>query len=147
MSMLNVNSIPSLEALNRELTQYQTASDGPFHRYALIFREKVELLAQLDSHFQEKISQAEAALNSCEMSRSGAALAGVEISCAAQEEDLRRAQANYSAYQSAMSQLCGAQANYESAASRYESNLNNISASIAPNFLGLIAKMHTYETV
>jgi hypothetical protein len=152
MSKLDVTSIASLEALNSALSQYRMASDEPFHRFAPIFSEKLELLAQLETHFEEKIRQAERALASAQSAYSVCMSNHERTSCSSEASRVREAEAalalaetNLATYNSVMSQLRGSLGGYQGAASRYENNLQNISSSIVPNFVQLIGKMRLYS--
>jgi len=151
MSKLDVTNIASLEALNSALSQYRAASDDPFHRFAPIFSEKLELLAQLKMHFEEKIRQAERELSSAQYALS-ACMSNPENICSLEasrvrqaEAALAQAKANLVTYNSVMSQLRGSFGDYKGAASHYENNLQNISSSIVPNFTQLIGKMRLYS--
>jgi len=152
MTKLDVTSIASLEALNSALSQYRTASDEPFHRFAPIFSEKLELLAQLEAYFEEKIRQAERELASAQSAYSACMNNPNRTSCSSEaswvrqaEAALAQAKANLATYKSVMSQLRGSFGGYQGAASRYENNLQNISSSIVPNFAQLTGKMRLYS--
>ena len=152
MSKLDVTSIASLEALNSALSKYRTASDEPFHSFAPTFSEKLELLAQLEAYFEEKIRQAERELASAQFAYFACTSNPKRTSCSSEasrvrsaEAALARAKANLATYKSVMSQLRGSFGGYQGAASRYENNLQNISSSIVPNFAQLTSKMRLYS--
>jgi hypothetical protein len=153
MSVLDVNSIASLEALNSALSQYRTASDGPFRRFAPIFAEKLELLATLEAHFIKKVEQAETQLEYAQRAYFACMNNPDRISCSSEASMVRQAQAmleraieNLETYRSLMSRMQGVSDSYHSAANRYAGNLQNISSSIVPNFSSLIGKMKAYAS-
>jgi peptidoglycan hydrolase-like protein with peptidoglycan-binding domain len=144
MALTYVQSIASLEALNVALSQYRKASDEPFRRFAQIFLEKLELLAQLEPYFVEEINRATDALNSCQIARCYDPPEN-KRSCLYLEFALESAKKKYSSYKDNMKQLGKALADYKRAANSYESNLQNISSSIVPNFAELIGDVCAYS--
>jgi hypothetical protein len=152
MALTNVNSIASLEALNGALSQYRTASDEPFRRFAPIFAEKLDLLAQLEPHFVKKVQNAKQELDYAQRAYYACMDNPDRVSCSFEasmvqhaETKLMQAEENMEQYRSTLSQLKDAIDSYQNAASRYASNLQNISSSIVPNFSGLIAEMRAYS--
>jgi hypothetical protein len=152
MSVLNVNSIASLEALNGALSQYRTASGEPFRRFAPIFGKKMELLEQLETHFVERVEQAAHEVSYAQRAYSACMGDPNRTSCSYErsalhhaEAQLEQAQANLANYRSQISRLRSSLASYNSAAGRYENNLHNISSSIVPNFSSLIGEMKAYS--
>jgi hypothetical protein len=152
MSVLNVNSIASVEALNGALGQYRAASGEPFRRFAPVFEKKLELLEQLEAHFVERVEQAAHEVSYAQRAYSACLGDPNRTSCSYErsalhhaEAQLEQAQANLASYRSQISRLKGSLASYNSAAGRYENNLHNISSSIVPNFSSLIGEMKAYS--
>jgi hypothetical protein len=151
MSVLDVTSIASLEALNSGLSQYQAASGDTVRRFAPIFEEKLQKLEQLEPHFIDKVNQAADYLNYASSALYACQSNPERTSCFSERSMvnearalLERARNNLATYHSVMSQLRDAFGSYQNAASRYAGNLQNIQSSVVPNFASLIGKIKTY---
>ena len=151
MSTFHVKNIASLEALNGAMGEYRSQSDEPFHHFAPVFERKLQLLAALETHFVQKIEQAEQNLRYAESAYNACICDPNRISCSSEESwvrqaesDLQQAIENLASYKSTLAGLQSAFGDYQHTARSYANHLQNISSSIVPNFSAVIAKMHDY---
>jgi len=143
MSILNVNSIASLESLKGAMGGYSGQSLALVQGFASILSSKIERLEQMERYFADRVRQTEAALRYCRIAQASDPMR----SCAWEASEAARAEANYRRYQTIMTRVRQAQSEYQAAGSNYERSLEQISSSTIPKMTAIINDMKAYTTL
>jgi hypothetical protein len=143
MSILNVTSIDSLEALKNTMIQYREQSSAIVQGFASELSERIAYLESLESYFTERVRRAEEALRSCEISRSFDP-PNHKRSCASQAAALASTQAKYNRYLAIMAQVRQAHLAYKESERKHTSSMHYVSSSSIPKFEAIIDDVKVY---
>lgn len=143
MAIIRVTTIASIDALNRALSMYREQSLVTVQGFASMLFNKVAHLESLESYFAEQVHRAEAALRSCEFSRSMDA-PGQKRSCTFEASRLANARSKYSHYKSIMVHVKQAASEYKVNEGGYSHSLNEIASTTVPILSNFIVLLHQY---